>query len=95
MNETEITSLNPVVDTTTVATSVKHRRSPSAKRAETKAQKEASRGFPLPLVLTCTATGKVVKYTSLAYIRKLITKYGSIDAVRTGYVATEARKPKQ
>lgn len=95
MNETEITPLSPVVGATAAATSVKRRRSPSAKRAETKAQKEAARGFPLPLVLTCTSTGKVVKYTSLAYIRKLITKYGSIDAVRTGYVATEARKPKQ
>ena len=95
MNETEITSLNPVVGATAAATSVKQRRSPSAKRAATKAQKEASRGFPLPLALTCTTTGKVVKYTSLAYIRKLITKYGSIDNVRSGYVATEARKPKQ
>ena len=95
MNETEITPLNPVVGATAAATSVKHRRSPSAKRAETKAQKEISRGFPLPLVLTCTTPGKVVKYTSLEYIRKLITKYGSIDAVRSEYVATDARKAKQ
>jgi hypothetical protein len=92
-NKTEVTKLNPVVGATAPAqVVVKRRRSPSAKRAETKAKKEAARGFPLPLVLTCTKTGKVNKYTSLAYIRKLIEKYGSVENLRSNYVCAVARK---
>jgi hypothetical protein len=72
----------------------KRRRAPSVKRAETRTQKEQSRGFPLPLVLTCPVTGKVAKYTSLPYIRKLIEKHGSIDAVKANYVSAEGRKLK-
>jgi len=70
----------------------KRRRAPSAKRAATKAQKEQSRGFPLPLLLTCPVTNKVNKYTSLAYIRKLIAKYGTVEDLRKNYVSIEGRK---
>jgi len=89
MNETteitNTTSVNP-------ASLEKRRRAPSIKRAATKAQKEQTRGFPLPLILTCPVTNKVNKYTSLAYIRKLIAKYGSVEELRKSYVSTEGRK---
>ena len=70
----------------------KKRRAPSAKRAATKAQKEQSRGFPLPLYLTCPVTKKTNKYTSLTYIRKLITKHGTIENVKNNYVSAEGKK---
>ena len=73
---------------------VKKRRAPSAKRAASKAQKEVNRGFPLPLYLTCPVTNKTNKYTSLPYIRKLIAKYGTIEAVKTSYISAEGRKLK-
>lgn len=71
---------------------IKKRRAPSAKRAATKAQKEVSRGFPLPLELTCPVTGKINKYTSIPYIRKLLTKYGTIEEVKAKYVSGEGKK---
>lgn len=76
-------------------TPVKRRRAPSAKRAQTRVQKEQSRGFPLPLVLTCPVTGKIAKYTSLPYIRKLIEKYGNVEEIKKNYVSVEGRKAKQ
>jgi len=80
-------------DTTTQPTAaVKKRRAPSAKRAATKAQKEQSRGFPLPLYLTCPVTNKTNKYTSLAYIRKLIVKHGTIEEVKKNYISAEGKK---
>jgi len=89
MNETATTQIeNPTI----AAQSIKRRRAPSIKRAATKAQKEQTRGFPLPLILTCPVTNKVNKYTSLAYIRKLIAKYGSVEELRKSYVSTEGRK---
>ena len=92
--ETTTSLLNSIPGSTSAAPSaaVKKRRSPSAKRAETKARKESERGFPLPLTLTCTVTGKSVKYTSLSYIRKLIAKYGTVEELRTKYVSVEGRK---
>jgi hypothetical protein len=97
MNETEIKPHNPLPGATSNAASVvlKKRRSPSLKRAQTKAQKETNRGFPLPLSLTCPVTGKANRYTSLAYIRKLIEKYGSVEDLRKNYVSIEGRKQKQ
>jgi hypothetical protein len=92
-NQTEVTKLNPVVGATAAATVVaKRRRAPSVKRAETKTKKEVDRGFPLPLLLTCTVTGKVNKYTSLNYIRKLVAKYGSVEEIRKNYISAEGRK---
>jgi hypothetical protein len=73
---------------------VKKRRAPSVKRAATKQQKEVNRGFPLPLLLTCPVTGKVNKYTSLPYIRKLLQKYGTIEGVRANYISNEGKKQK-
>ena len=92
--DTSTTSFNPVPGATApmANVAVKKRRSLSAKRAETKIRKESERGFPLPLVLTCTKTGKVVKYTSLSYIRKLVAKYGSVDELRKKYVSVTGRK---
>lgn len=74
---------------------VKKKRAPSAKRAATKAQKETDRGFPLPLSLTCPVTGKVNKYTSLPYIRKLIAKYGNIETLKQNYISNEGKKQKK
>lgn len=71
---------------------VKKRRAPSAKRAATKAQKEVNRGFPLPLELKCPVTGKINKYTSIPYIRKLIAKYGTIEEVKAKYISGEGKK---
>jgi len=93
MNETtEIKSTNPSPLTINTAAPAKRRRASSLKRAQTKAQKEASRGFPLPLSLTCPVTGKTNKYTSLTYIRKLIAKYGTLEDLRSKYVSIEGRK---
>ena len=78
--------------TQTAAQPVKKRRAPSAKRAATKTQKEQSRGFPLPLYLTCPVTNKTNKYTSLTYIRKLIEKHGTIEEVKKSYVSAEGKK---
>src|SRR5258708_4413351 len=93
-NNTNIHPHNAIPGATASAPTVKRRRSPSVKRAETRTKKETDRGFPLPLTLQCIVTGKLVKYTSLAYIRKLIQKAGSLDAVRKGYTSAEGRKQK-
>lgn len=91
---TDVIQQNTLPGATSAAPSVpvKRKRAPSAKRAQTKVQKEQARGFPLPLVLTCTKTGKVNKYTSLNYIRKLIAKHGDVDTLRKNYVSVEGRK---
>lgn len=94
-NDIQVQPLNSVVGATAAAQVIKRRRAPSVKRAETKAKKEIDRGFPLPLYLTCTLTGKTNKYTSLTYIRKLIAKHGSIEEVRKNYVSLEGRKQKK
>jgi len=83
-----MTAETPITNTE----AVKKRRAPSAKRVATKAQKEQSRGFPLPLYLTCPVTKKTNKYTSLAYIRKLIAKHGTIEDVKKSYVSAEGKK---
>lgn len=68
----------------------------SEKRAATvasnRAARIASRGYPLPLVLTCTVTGKSVKYTSPSYVDKVAAKYGSLDLLRKNYVSREGRR---
>ena len=80
------------MENTIEPTKEKKRRAPSAKRAATKVQKEANRGFPLPLFLTCPVTGKTNKYTSLPYIRKLIAKHGNIEEVKKNYISSEGKK---
>lgn len=58
-----------------------------------RAQKIASRGYSLPLVLTCKVTGKQVKYTSPAYINKCLAKYGdSIERMKAEYVSREGKR---
>jgi hypothetical protein len=84
--------MEDTINQSTVQSATKKRRAPSAKRAATKVQKEQSRGFPLPLYLTCPVTNKTNKYTSLAYIRKLIAKHGTIENVKKTYVSAEGKK---
>ena len=79
-------------------TDIKNTQTPEAKakRAATVATKReakaAERGYTLPLVLTCKVTGKSGKYTSAAYIDKCIAKYGSLEALQTGYVSREGKR---
>ncbi len=61
--------------------------------AAKRAAKEQERGYPMPLVMTCNATGKVVRYTVPKYIEKKIAQFGSLEAWRKAYVCREA-KPK-
>jgi hypothetical protein len=67
-----------------------------AKRAATVATKReakaAERGYTLPLVLTCSVTGKAVKYTSAAYIDKCIAKAGSLEALQKSYVSRDGKR---
>jgi hypothetical protein len=44
-------------------------------------------GIPVPLVLTCTKTGKVMKYTDPAYIKSRIDKAGSLQNLLDTYVS--------
>jgi hypothetical protein len=68
----------------------------NVKRAATieknRATRISERGYALPLVLTCKVTGKSVKYTSPSYIEKVISKFGSLQALQTGYVSREGRR---
>lgn len=57
-----------------------------------RAERIAARGYTMPLVLTCTVTGKTVKYTAKAYIEKCIAKAGSLDNLRATYVCREGRR---
>lgn len=84
--------MEDTINQSTTQSVEKKRRAPSVKRAATKVQKEQSRGFPLPLYLTCPVTNKVNKYTSLQYIRKLIAKHGTIEGVKKSYVSAEGKK---
>ena len=68
----------------------------AAKRAATveknRAARIADRGYALPLVLTCKVTGKSVKYTSPAYIEKVIAKYGSLELLQANYTSREGKR---
>jgi hypothetical protein len=44
-------------------------------------------GIPVPLVLTCTKTGKVVKYSDPAYIKARIDKAGSLENLLKTFVS--------
>jgi len=70
--------------------------STEAKRSATieknRAARIEERGFSLPLVLTCTVTGKQVKYTSPAYISKVVAKHGSLEALMKNFVSREGRR---
>lgn len=57
-----------------------------------RAQKIATRGYTLPLVLTCKVTGNQVKYTSPSYIDKVITKYGSLEGLQTNFVSRAGKR---
>ena len=68
----------------------------AAKRAATveknRAARIADRDYALPLVLTCKVTGKSVKYTSPAYIDKVIAKYGSLELLQANYTSREGKR---
>ena len=67
-----------------------------AKRMATmKAKREARqacRGYPMPLVLKCIVTGKVVKYTVPRYIEKRIAEAGGLENLYATYVSREGKK---
>jgi hypothetical protein len=88
----QLTETNVTINTSVDSVPAKRKRSPSLKRAATKTQKESTRGFPLPLLLTCPITGKNNKYTSLTYIRKLLAKHGTVEDLRKNYISVEGRK---
>lgn len=70
--------------------------SPAEKRAQTvesnRAARIATRGYSLPLVLTCKVTGKEVKYTSPTYIDKVIAKFGSLEKLQKEFVSRDGRR---
>ena len=62
--------------------------------ASKRQQKIDERGYALPLVLTCHVTNKEVKYTSPAYIDKVIAKSPgkSLPSLRETFVSREGRR---
>lgn len=60
--------------------------------ASNRAQRIAERGYALPLILTCKVTGKSVKYTSPAYIDKVVAKYGSLELLQANYTSREGKR---
>lgn len=64
----------------------------SETKTSKRAQKIASRGYSLPLVLTCKVTGQTVKYTSPSYIDKVIAKYGSLEELQANFVSRAGRR---
>lgn len=68
----------------------------SAKRAATVQKNRQARiderGYALPLVLTCKVTGSQVKYTSPAYVDKVVQKYGSLENLKTNFVSRAGRR---
>lgn len=74
-------------DTTTTA----EKRSATIEKNRT--ARISERGYSLPLVLTCKVTGKQVKYTSPAYIDKVIAKHGSLEALQKNFTSREGRRP--
>jgi len=88
---TMTTTTNTTMNTTATQTA-----EAKLKRATTiatnQAVKSSARGYTLPLVLTCTVTGKSVKYTSAAYIEKCIDRAGSLEKLIATYVSREGRR---
>jgi len=64
----------------------------SATVAAKRAERISARGYALPLVLTCKVTGQQVKYTSPAYIEKVIAKHGSLEALKANFVSRAGRR---
>jgi len=60
--------------------------------ASNRAQRITERGYALPLILTCKVTGKSVKYTSPAYIDKVVAKYGSLELLQANYTSREGKR---
>lgn len=63
----------------------------SATIEKNRAARIAERGYPLPLCLTCSVTGKTVRYTSPSYVDKVAAKYGSLELLRKNYVSREGK----
>lgn len=64
----------------------------SATIEKNRAARIAERGFALPLILTCKITGKQVKYTSPAYISKVIARAGSLEELKKNFTCREGRR---
>ena len=50
--------------------------------------------YPVPLILTCTVTGKTVKYYSRPYIENRIAKAGDLATLINTFMAKGAKKNK-
>lgn len=48
--------------------------------------------YPVPLVLTCTVTGKQVKYYSRPYIEQRIQRAGSLEVLVNTFMTKGAKK---
>lgn len=48
--------------------------------------------YTLPLELTCSVTGKTVKYSQRKYIDKKIAEFGSLAALRKNFVSQEGKR---
>lgn len=64
----------------------------SATIAASRKERIEKRGYPLPMELTCSETGETVKYTSPAYIDKVIAKYGSLDKLKKNYISRKGKR---
>jgi hypothetical protein len=51
--------------------------------------------YPIPLVLQCKVTGKVVKYYSRPYIEARITKAGDLASLISNFMAKGAKSKKE
>lgn len=79
--------------TTTAATADTSAAKRSATIEKNRQERIAQRGYALPLVLTCKVTGKEVKYTSPAYIDKVIAKHGgNLADLQKNFVSREGRR---
>ena len=48
--------------------------------------------YPVPLILKCTVTGRVVKYYSRPYIEKRIARAGDLASLVNNFMAKGAKK---
>lgn len=61
-------------------------------RREQRQAAEAERGYHLPLVLTCSVTGKKVSYSNPTYVEKVIARFGSLNRLVNNFVSRAGRK---
>lgn len=88
IENTEVVAPDAVMPVDTAASTEKR----AATVEKNRAARIAERGYSLPLVLTCTVTGKQVKYTSPSYIDKVIAKSGSLENLMKTFVSRDGRR---